>query len=171
MDTNYTSLCNQFNNIYYCEDLTSRRTLKFSLVESSLVVFKHEIREIIICDSGSFQVYVWGSDKYTIWLLPSGEHLCLILRELHIDECEGFYVASKSPNACRELRISTCELEVLKVLAQLNSPLFILLDEVDIEYELINILKHGENSERCLEKLETIKKFLREKGGENPTEF
>ena len=105
MDANYISLCNQLNNIYYCEDLSSRRTLKLSLAENSLVVFKHEIKEIVICDSGSFQVHVWGSNKYTTWLLPSGEHLCLILRELYIDECEGFYVASKKPNACRELRI------------------------------------------------------------------
>jgi len=163
MNSDHLSLCNRFNNVYYCEGLSFRRAIKFSLTENSLIVFKHDIKEIIICDSGSFQVYIWGSDKYTIWSLPSGEHLCLILRELYIDECEGFYVISKKPSACRELKISTCELEILKLLTQLNSPLFILLDEVDTEYELINTLKRREKSEICPEKLETIKKFLREK--------
>ena len=160
-DTSITELCKHLNSVYYCDGI-SQSVLDFTLPDTSLVVFKHDLKRVVICDSGCFQVHVWGSDKYTIWELPGGVHTCLFLREVYIDACGDFYVISRKPHACREASLSPCEQELSRLLAQLNSPLF-LLNDVEIDQELINTHKRGSSIDKCLEKLRVIEAVLREK--------
>ncbi|MFZ8782785.1 MAG: hypothetical protein ACO2OR_02205 [Desulfurococcaceae archaeon] len=147
-------------NIYLCESAPTTSTLSFTLTETSLVVFKHGLGEVVVCDAGQFQVYVWGSDKYTVWELPSGARTCLVLREVYIDLCSDIYVVSRRPNECREVKFHSCEQELSKLLAQVNSQLFLIVGDVEIHRELINTLRRGDHVNACLEKIEFIKNKL-----------
>jgi len=160
-NTSITELCRHLDGVYYCDSI-SQSVLDFTLPDTSLVVFKHDLKGAVICDSGRFQVHVWGSDKYTIWELPSGTHTCLFLREVYIDACGDFYVVSRKPHACREVDLAPCEQELSRLLAQLNSTLF-LLSDVEIHQELINTHKRESSVDKCLEKLKVIESVVREK--------
>lgn len=159
LDISIDTLCRSINRIYYCEAVLDKRAINFTLPESSLVVFKHDIKETLICDSGRFQVHVWGRDKYTIWELPSGTHTCVVLRGVYLDDCGDFYVVSRKPSGCREINASPCELELSKILVQLGSSLFLLAD-LNVEQEALNVLEHGIDESKCLNRLDKVKRTL-----------
>jgi hypothetical protein len=164
VNSNIAILCRSINSIYYCESLGDKQAINFTLPESSLILFKHNLKETLICDSGQFQVHVWGKDKYTLWELPRGSHTCVLLRGVYLDACGDFYVASREPNACREIDVSPCELKLSKILVQLGSSLFLLVG-LNVEQEVLNILEHGIDESKCLNRLNKVKRAFQEEYG------
>lgn len=141
----------------------SRGVVKLSLNKEGGFLFIHALNETILCTGLEFQVHVWGSTKYTLWLLKPGENTCVLFKDLFLDKCADYaYVISTSPNACSKLNFTRCEEELLvKIKLSLNTPLFILLgpgEGLQIR-DMLNIISH-ENPASCEQKLAEINSVL-----------
>lgn len=112
------------------------------------VLFKHGIKETVICSGIEFQVYAWGLDKYTIWILPPGLNQCILIKDVYLDQCnEYFYLVSRNPIFCDETLLIECEKKIMALSNSLRTPIFVFAD-LEPPTEIPNIVRHG-NIEKC----------------------
>ncbi|MEM3926366.1 MAG: hypothetical protein QXU13_02130 [Desulfurococcaceae archaeon] len=89
--------------------------------EKRAILFIHGINSSVICNGSFFQVFVWGTYKYTLWHSWQENTMCVVKENINFSHChDGFIgiVENNEKNASETL----CELDKYgKLLAKLLS--------------------------------------------------
>jgi hypothetical protein len=110
-------------------DVVNERLVKLNTASNVGVVFTHTPATCVICTGVEFQVYVWGSKKHTLWLLPPGENYCVVLEHCYVDQCfDHVYVVSRTPNSCERLEAYECVDKLVDIAGRMKTLLFVNLD-------------------------------------------
>lgn len=123
---------------------------------NSYVIFAHKVNTFVLCQAPGFQVFVWGSTKYTIWGPYSRDLRCVILEDVFIDVCtSNVFAISKTPMSCSKVRFTPCKYELAELLAKSKIPLFVLVN-IEAPQRLVNVVSEGDEN-TCLDSLNLVR--------------
>ncbi|MEM4482054.1 MAG: hypothetical protein QXK88_05615 [Desulfurococcaceae archaeon] len=152
--------CVKENQRFACDEgiatVHSDTVIELKFDSPAYVLFAHIPKETVICSGLSFQVHIWGNNKYTLWEFPKGTNYCAVFRDVFLDECvDRLFVVSSAPNACSKLAFSSCEKALLSALHRIGLPLFIAVGSFTYHELQPNILKHN-SEEECQRKIKML---------------
>lgn len=157
--------CVKRNELIECTDHNHLKirngVLEANLREKTFALFVHNVNEVTICSGLEFQVYIWGLEKYVLWLLPPGVSHCITLSNAFLDPCSNYvYAVSKTPNACNMIPNSSCKYELLKIADALRVPIFISLNIETPRTLPVNVVLYDSMEDQCFVKIHELRDKL-----------